>query len=285
MTWVLLSLLTAFSLSTADALSKRALRSTDEIVIVWVREAYAMPFVALTLFFVPIPTLDPMFFITLLVLLPLEVAALILYVKAIKISPLSLTVPFMALSPIFIIVIAFFMLDEVPDKSGFAGITLIVVGAYLLNASASKHGLFGPLKAIGKEKGSLLMIIVAIIYAITSTLGKIAVNHSSPVFFGFMYPLILTLILTVIIGRKGKLREGFSRPTTFIPIGFFTSVMMVSHFMAISMIDVAYMISVKRLSLIMSVFYGWALFKEERIRERLLGSIIMLVGVILITAF
>ena len=72
MTWVLLSLLTAFSLSTADALSKRALHLTDEIIIVWVREAYAIPFVALTLFFVPIPTLDSTFFITLLALLPLK---------------------------------------------------------------------------------------------------------------------------------------------------------------------------------------------------------------------
>ena len=61
--------------------------------------------------------------------------------------------------------------------------------------------------------------------------------------------------------------------------------MMVSHFTAISMTDVAYMISVKRTSLIMSVFYGWALFKEEKIKERLLGSIVMLAGVILITAF
>src|SRR4030067_769485 len=134
MTWVLLSLLTAFSLSTADALSKRALHRTDEIIIVWVREAYAIPFVALTLFFVPIPTLDSTFFITLLALLPLELTALILYVKAIKISPLSLTVPFMALSPVFIIIIAFFLLGELPDKSGFLGIFLIVIGAYLLNA-------------------------------------------------------------------------------------------------------------------------------------------------------
>src|SRR3972149_1211786 len=285
MTWVLLSLLTAFSLSTADALSKRALRSTDEIVIVWVREAYAMPFVALALLFAPIPMLDSTFFITLIVLLPLEVAALVLYVKAINVSPLSLTVPFMALSPVFIMVIAFFMLGEVPDKSGFAGIMLIAAGAYLLNASASKGGLLGPIKAIGREKGSLLMIIVAIIYALTSTLGKIAVNHSSPVFFGFMYPLVLTSILTVIIAGKGKFRQGFSRPVAFIPIGFFTSIMMMSHFIAISMIDVAYMISMKRLSLLMSVFYGWALFKEEKIKERLLGSIVMLIGVVLITAF
>src|SRR3972149_9859344 len=271
MTWVLLSLLTAFSLSTADALSKRALHRTDEIIIVWVREAYAIPFVALALFFTPIPTLDSTFLVTLMALLPLEVTALILYVKAIKISPLSLTVPFMALSPVFIIVIAFFMLHEAPDKSGFAGIALIAVGAYLLNASASKVGILGPIKAIGKEKGSLLMIIVALIYAITSTLGKIAVTHSNPVFFGFIYPLVLTSILTVIIVGKGKFKQGFSRPVAFIPIGFFTSIMMMSHFIAISMIDVAYMISMKRLSLLMSVFYGWALFKEEKIKERLFG--------------
>jgi len=285
MLWVIFALITALSLSTADALSKRAMAKSDEYVIAWVREGYALPFIALAFFFISIPHLDKTFYLSVLILLPLEITALILYVKAIKVSPLSLTIPYMALSPVFIIIIAFSLLGEWPDKSGFAGIFLITVGAYLLNAKASSLGLLGPIKAIAKEKGSVLMIIVAVIYSITATIGKIAVQHSSPIFFGFFYPLLLTIVLSMVVGIKGTLYQVASRPIVFLFIGIFTAIMILSHFLAISMADVAYVISVKRTSLVFSVIYGWLIFKEIDMAERLLGSIFMLAGVVSITVF
>lgn len=283
MTWVLFALTTAFALSTADALSKRALRNTDDHVMVWVREGYALPFLALAFLFVPVPKLDIVFWLTVAGLVPLEIISLILYIKAIRLSPLSLTVPFLALSPVFIIFIAFVFLGELPDRSGIIGILLITIGAYMLNASA--EGVLGPVKAILKEPGSLLMLVVAVIYSVTSTLGKVAVQHSSPVFFGFFYPFTLTVVLTVFLGARGKLGQVFSKPAVFIPIGLCTSAMIISHFIAISMTQVAYMIAVKRTSLVFSVIYGWLLFKEEKIKERLVGSALMLAGVVMILAF
>jgi len=280
MTWVLLALTTALALSTADALSKRALGKTDDLVIVWVREGYALPFLAAALFFVPFPGLDAIFWLTVAALVPLEVISLVLYIRAIRLSPLSLTVPFLALSPVFIIFIAFVFLGEVPDAGGAAGVLLIAAGAYTLNASASKSGLLGPVKAIFKEPGSVLMLVVALIYSVTSTLGKVAVEHSSPVFFAFFYPLALTVVLTVFLKAKGKLAGVFEKPAAFVPIGLCTAVMIGTHFIAISMTQVAYMIAVKRLSLVFSVVYGWLMFKEEKIRERLLGSAMMLAGVV-----
>ena len=285
MLWVIFALITALSLSTADALSKRAMAKSDEYVIAWVREGYALPFIALAFFFIPIPHLDKTFYLSVLILLPLEITALILYVKAIKISPLSLTIPYMALSPVFIIIIAFFLLGELPEASGFAGIFFIVAGAYLFNAKAGRSGLLGPIKAIAKERGSIFMIIVAVIYSITATIGKIAVQHSSPIFFGFFYPLLLTIVLSMVVGIKGTLYQVASRPIVFLFIGIFTAIMILSHFLAISMADVAYVISIKRTSLIFSVFYGWIVFKEVNIRERLLGSVLMLAGVVCITVF
>ena len=180
MYWLPTALLTAFSLSTADALSKRALKGTDDLVIVWVREGYALPFLAFAFIFIDVPPLDPTFWLALGLLVPLEVVSLVLYVKAIKLSPLSLSVPFLALSPVFIIFIAYFVLGEVPTRGGVAGVCLIAVGAYLLNASASRFGLLGPIKAIAREPGSMLMIVVSIVYSVTATIGKVAIEHSGP---------------------------------------------------------------------------------------------------------
>lgn len=283
--WLPLALITALALSLADVLSKKALASSDDSVIVWVREGYALPFLALGFIFIPIPSLDMVFWQTTALMLPLEIAGLVLYVRAIRLSPLSLTVPFMALSPVFIIIIAFIFLGEWPTQGGLAGIALIAAGAYLLNASASRQGLLAPVKAAFKEPGSLLMIIVALIYSITSTLGKIAVQHSSPVFFGFAYPFMLALVMSVYLLWRGKFSTVFSRPLTFLPIGLCSAVMVSTHFMAISLTQVAYMISIKRTSLLWSVIMGRLIFKEANIKDRLLGSVVMLAGIMLIILF
>ena len=185
----------------------------------------------------------------------------------------------------FVIITAFVILGELPDISGLTGILLIVAGAYLLNVRATRHGVLGPIMAIGREKGSVLMIIVAIIFSFTSTLGKVAVMHSSPLFFAAFYPFILTFIFTVIAGFKGQLSGIISRPLIFLGIGFCMAMMMLSHYLAISLTDVAYMISVKRCSLLFSVIYGWVLFREIRISERLIGSALMIAGVVAITLF
>lgn len=284
MLWLPYTLLTALSLASADALSKKALRNADELTIVWVRVGYALPFLALTLFFVPLPRLDLTFWATVAVMVPLEITAMALYVKAIRLSPLSLSVPFLALTPVFIIFIAFFLIGERPSPTGVAGIAVIAAGAYMLNVNSSKEGLAGPLRAIVREPGSVLMTAVALIYAFTSTLGKVAVTHSSPMFFGFFYPFVLTAALTPFMAGKGTLGTVASRPMIFLLIGLCTAMMISTHYMAISLTNVSYMIAVKRLSIIFSVVYGKIFFKEAGIRERLLGGSMMVAGVALIVA-
>jgi len=51
---------------------------------------------------------------------------------------------------------------------------------------------------------------------------------------------------------------------------------------AINLALVAYVIAIKRTSVIMSVIFGWLIFKEKGIKERAAGSIIMLLGVFII---
>ena len=76
-----------------------------------------------------------------------------------------------------------------------------------------------------------------------------------------------------------------SRPGAFLAIGFFTASMVICHYTALSLTNVAYMIAIKRTSLIWSVLFGRLLFGETNIRERLLGSVVMVAGVVLITLF
>ena len=275
----------ALSVATIDALSKKALIDNDPYFVAWVRVGFAVPLLLFALPFIEIPRLDNVFFIITSILLPLDIIALLLYLRAINISPLSLTLPFLSLTPLFVIGTSYIILGEKPDRTGFAGIVLVAIGAYLLNVHTIKRGLLEPLKAIVKEKGSVLMVVVAFICSINLNLCKIAVQHSSPIFFSIFYSFLLSIILFLIVGFKTKniFSKITSQPLHFLLIGISMAVVTVTHLKAISLVEISYMVSVQRLSILFGVVFGAVFFMEKNIKERFLGASVMVLGIILIS--
>lgn len=220
-----------------------------------------------------------------IVALPLEIASIILYIKALKLSPMSLTLPFLSLTPLFLIIISYVLLGESVSLTGALGIILLVAGSYILNIKEFKKGIFEPFIAISREKGAVCMILVAIIYSLTASLGKAAIELSSPLFFGSVFFIAVVITFTPIAFYKGKIKVKTLNKnivkSALVP-GIFYSIMIISHMAALSMTKVAYMISVKRLSLLIGVLYGYYLFKESGLTERMSGSILMLTGFVLI---
>lgn len=284
--WVLFALISAFTLATSDALTKKALKDSNEYLAAWFRLLFSLPLLFIIWFFIPTPEPDREFYTAFFIALPVEIITIVLYIKALKVSPLSLTLPFLALTPVFLIFISYFIVGEVVTTWGGTGIFLIAAGGYILNISEVKKGIFEPFKAVTKEKGSVFMIGVALLYSLTASFGKKAIEHSSPLFFAITYTAALTIFFTPIAlwmarnDLKNFIRKKQFRGL-FLP-GIFYAVMSASHMLAMKLTKVAYMISVKRLSLIIGIMYGYFLFKEENIRERLLGAILMFIGFVMV---
>lgn len=278
MLWFLYSLLSGFFLATSDVFAKKS-RLEDDYIIAWSRFFFSIPVVAVLIFFVTIPKLDIIFWITILFAIPLEIIALLLYVKAIRASPLSLTLPYLSLTPVFLIFTSWIFLGEFVTMLGILGILLVVLGAYALNMD-KKNNLFGPFKNVFKEKGSLLMVIVAFIFSITANLGKIAILHSNALFFFVFFIFAMIIILSVMFFKriKSKIESVKSNITSLILTGLFFGLMILFHFLAIALILVPYMISIKRTSSIFGVIYGRVWFKEKYFAQRMIGAAIMVVG-------
>ncbi len=285
-TWVFLALISAFTLATSDTLTKKALAQTNEYLVAWFRLLFSIPLLLLLWVFIPVPKLDVSFYRAFVLALPLEIIAMVFYIKALKVSPLSLTLPFLSLTPAFLILISYLIIGEKVSFRGGIGIIFLTAGSYTLNLHEMQRGILEPFRAITKEKGSVLMIAVALIYSITSSLGKMAIAHSSPLFFGITYFIAVTLIFAPIALWMGRPElKSFVSEKQFKGLllpGLFYSVMIASHMIAISLTKVAYMISVKRTSLIIGVIYGYFFFKEKNIQERLLGAVLMFIGFIMI---
>jgi len=286
MDWISLSLASAFFLATSDVLVKRAVRNENEYLIAWFRLLFTLPALVITILLIPFPKLDRDFYLSFFIALPVELVTIILYIKALKLSPLSLSVPFLALTSVFLVSVSYLVLGEKVSLLGSVGILLIATGGYTLNIDMYRKGCFEPLRLIYREKGAMLMIGVALLYSITSSLGKVAIMHSSPLFFGASYFIALNIVFAPIALWKGRSALGdFVKKGKFISLffpGMLYALMIITHMEAMKLTKVAYMISVKRTSLLMSVLYGYFLLQEEHIRTRFFGALLMFAGFVLV---
>jgi len=285
MLWLLFSILTAFSESMKDVFSKNNLKNLDEYAVAWGLRFFALPFLLPLLLVIEIPPLGKQFWIALFISGTLNVITTILYMRALKLSDLSLSVPMVTFTPLFLLLTSPLLVGEFPGVYGLAGIIFIVIGSYTLNIKERSRGYLAPFKALVREKGPKLMLMVAFLWSITSNFDKLGVQDSSPIFWAIAANIYISLFMLPVLILKSDLK--FSQLSRYVapllPVGLFTALTFIFQMTAINMTLVAYVISIKRTSVIMSVFWGYLIFKEKGLKERLFGSFLMIIGVVLIT--
>lgn len=286
MKWFILSFACAAAFSFADLLQKIALNRDDRVMAVaWYRFALMAVGVIILQAFLPLPEVRSRFWPWLIVMVPLEIIAFMLFVTAVSLSPLSLTIPFLAFTPVFTILTGWLFVGDRVTGWGIAGVILVSLGAYLLNArDVLQGGWRGPIRAVARERGSVLAIVTAIIWAVTSAGGKRMILLSSPLYFASTYFAVAALLfLPVAVLHTGRSFKEFIRwRPIYLPMGLAAFLGIFFHVTAIAIAPVSYMIAVKRLSLILAILWGRLFLKEERIGERLLGGFVMLGGVFMI---
>jgi drug/metabolite transporter (DMT)-like permease len=288
MHWFLLAMICALSLASADAATKHWLQGYDGREQALIRFFLSGLLLSPLLIVQPFPELPLEFWGWIALLIPLEIVALLLYIKAIRNFPLWQTLPYLAFTPVFVTLTGWVILGETVSMLGFAGVFFIVIGAWILNLETAdeneRHGLLKPMATILKCPGSKLMLLVAIIYSVTSVGGKAAMQYMTPDLFGPFYFVLLGFITLVIllIHKPKTLQALYRRPTANIMIALFMAVMVITHFLALQQIEAAYMIAVKRSSMLFGILFGAILFNEKGLGTHMTGGGVMLAGVALI---
>lgn len=105
--------------------------------------------------------------------LALQVVANLLFMRAVQVSALSVTIPFLSFTPVFAAFVAIPLLGELPSRWQWAGIALVVAGAVSLHAR-SDAPLWRRLDA-----GSAMMVGVSACWGLSANLDKLALEHAS----------------------------------------------------------------------------------------------------------
>jgi drug/metabolite transporter (DMT)-like permease len=282
--WLFLSLLTALAVACRDV-SVKVFADLTPTEVAMLELFWALPLLGIGCLLVEVPPLDATFWWAFLVSLPLNMVAYLLYLQAIKSSPLTLSLPFLAFTPVFMLLTGAIVLDEAVTFWGGAGIGLIVFGSYVLNFNRADAGLLQPFIALGREKGSWLMLVVAFLFSFAAVIGKKAILHSSPLFFAFFFFLVFnsaTLLLLALF-RRWSWQQLRRKRWQGIWLGGLLVLHVGCHGLAIARANAVYMVAVKRSSIVFSVMLSWIFLHEEQAVIRGLGTLFMFAGVLLIT--
>ena len=284
MLWFTLSLASAFLMASNAAYLKKFFSGVSPWEMGAIPFFYASPFCFAALLIMDAPPLLDGFFPALAWVLPLSGTAFLLHFRAVYLSPLSLTMPFLGFTPVFVILTGNLLLGESINTPGTVGILLVVAGGYILNLGSARYGLLEPIRAIFREPGSALMLLVAALYGLTAVGGKLLIINSSPLFGPLLMFALLGPLFTVILAatRKISLKTVTSRPVLGLGAGIILFIEIICHNLAISMVTAAYMVTIKRMAGIFSVLYGRFLFGEKDILFRLIGTLTMTAGAAII---
>lgn len=290
MLWMLFAILAGFFVALSDALNKKYLSQEGFLKMTVARTLGTFPFLFPVCLYFHIAkkaylyyTLE--FLSNTLILLFLEITATLFCMRGIEISPLSASLPFLSFTPIFIIFTGFFILGERVSLTGVVGILLIVLGAYFIHFPRISKGVLAPFKGIWEERGSFFLFITAIIYGITSVLGKKSLLLSDPLFFAAFYFSLLSLVTPLVLKVLYKVQI-FSFVRKNLKEVFFVggtqALMCFCHMLALSLVETAYMIALKRTSILFAVILGWFFFKEKYVSLRLSATLLMFLGILVI---
>jgi uncharacterized membrane protein len=213
-----------------------------------------------------------------LVSVTLNVVASLLFLGSMRIAPLSMTIPLLSLTPVFATLIAVPLLGERPTLPHAAGILLVVGGAVSLHWRSG--GGSGP---PGAAKGALMVALTALLWSMTITYDKLAVERSSDLFHGLVLSAGVAAGVLLVLVVQGRLRDlGAVRrvPWLYVLALVISTLALGLQLRALPLVYVGTIETLKRgIGNFMALLSGWFFFHEAVTPRKLIAVGVMAVGV------
>lgn len=208
-------------------------------------------------------------------------------VKALQYGHLSVLGPINSYKSIVGMIIALFLLHEVPNAWGLIGIALIIYGSYfVLDTPEEKFGM-----KIFKRKEIQFRLLAMVLTGIEAVFDKkVILSSSVPIsfiswcWFGAFFSFIILYTEKNKIQKSVSITEWKSIMLLLLIVVCVGTMQYTTNY-TFARIPVGYALSLFQLSAIVSVWLGYKIFSEHGIMKKLLGSVIMIAGSVIIILF
>ncbi|MDH4248614.1 MAG: EamA family transporter [Deltaproteobacteria bacterium] len=283
--WFILSLFSALFQVLRNMVMKQIGHSLDETINVWGRFTFLLPFAGVGVLLEGMPEIKPGFWTVALLFGITQTLATLSLSKALKVAEISLVTALWKLSLILLVAWGYFWLGERPSLLGVTGVSLSMVGVYLLNIHRARVSFWAPLLALVREPGQRWTLLSAMGYAPSVVLIKDLAQLSSPGFAVFMgYVVCSAMVTPYTIYRSARhFRQVGRHLKAFVGLGLFSALSTWIGTTAYLMTHSSYVEAVKQVEVVLALLIGYAIFHEgARIRLIWPGTVIMLAGLVLL---
>lgn len=205
-------------------------------------------------------------------------------VKALEKGDLSVLGPINAYKSVVGMLAGFILLRELPGYWGLLGIVLIIAGSYIVLDSPAE-----PVsRAIFQKKEIQYRLLALILTGIEAVFIKRVMQESSELLafaswsiFGALFSWILLLVFKTY--DKSEIRPwNKAALLKLLLLVFSIGAMQLTTIYTLGQIPVGYALALFQLSIIVTVFLGHRIFNEGNLKRKLIGSLVMIAGSLLI---
>ncbi|MDE0029787.1 MAG: EamA family transporter [Deltaproteobacteria bacterium] len=283
--WFVLALLSALFQVLRNISMKHLGHELDDIINVWGRFTFLLPFVALGSVWHGLPEVKDGFWLYVIGFAVTQSIATLSLSKALKLSGIAIVTSLWKLSLLFLVLFAYVTLDETPSAAGLAGVLLSTAGVYLLNVQKSHISVWAPLRELLVDRGLRYTLAAAFFYAPSVVLVKLLILHSDVYFANLIGYLAasLTVLPLALYHSAGHFRAIPRHGVSFMAMGLCASLTSICHSLAYELTLTSYVEAVKQTEILFALAAGWLVFNERaRVREILPGSLTIMAGMVLL---
>ena len=279
--WLSFALASALLLAVRRIYEKRLSAEFGNFSLSFATLVFSLPFLLALFLFLPIPE---SFHLPLNFWWPLIVIWIFIYpiqnyflYRSLREGELSEVTPIGALLPLFNIASSLYLIGEVPTSAGFVGIVITVVATYLLLTDVAGF------KGQTYNKPVLFMVVSVLCTAIGSTLDKIAIGASTPVFYSFVNILgasMVFLFLSFVYRETSDFKKIGHHAGTFLILGIILALAFVSFSTAFSLGPTSYTLAIRSGGFILAALWGIFFLHESLSRKKLLALVLFVMGTV-----
>lgn len=281
----------AFSSALVSAISvilnKKALNNINASLVSWALFSFSIPFLIYPALKDGLPRLNAVFWLATLASVFSFAYLKTLALKSLKSSLVSEVVPLAFFGVFFQYILALVSLSEAIKIIPLAGLLFIIVGGYFLKVEEARENLLKPFKTLFANKGSRAYLFAVTMMPLTSIFDKFALKNIQPVNQSFLL-LLENIMMTALIsfymtGKDRKWVAGLKNNFWSLSLnGIVYTALAILYLYGITEGPVALVSGIKKLEVFFVLLFAWFLFGDKPRGSVWLGSLIMLVGVILI---
>lgn len=282
--WFIFALSSAILASFRKVNDKHLSHNVHHLHLAWMTKAAALPILGLlalmTHQLTPTAPLSMAFWVSVLVCTfittPLDTAV---YLYSLKHSQLSKTAPLLSLWPVVMLISGAVFLGQIPSLVAVLAVLTIVAGVYVLNTSRGNINVF---RNIWHDRGTRFAILGIGTVSLNTTVGAIAVAHSSPLFYGFWASLGAAFVQFAYeqLVAPGKFRHAHKK--LIAQNGSIQAVASTLYFYAVATGPIGYVTAIRSLSATMSAVLGARAFNEGMGRRKILALCLIAVGAVIL---